>query len=342
MRLKTTTPTQHTLKSNWDLIENSRAVMSKQISSLADSLFGTRRKQLKSISRWLNGTEGYEQALKRPDVLCFCQPWVDTILSKSTPEPLTEFEIEAAIGKGFCKFETRAALPRNLIPFLYPLFSFYALMTTIILGSIWIIPEFKKLFEEFGISLPLITQSVLRLSQWIQAVWMPIVAVLVLVPIVLLILARISQYNSAYSLSWFDRRLRRHRTKLSAWATHVASLLSAGLDETEAVQIAGSCSASSRLRANCVAFAENPKHNLLDPGRYPLIYNSFSLNDRPAKIAILEETARYYRSVSRVVQSWWLAWLSKAIIYLIGAVLFYVVAAMLLPLLSIISGLTGF
>jgi len=82
-----------------------------------------------------------------------------------------------------------------------------------------------------------------------------------------------------------------------------------------------------------VAFAENPKHNLLDPGRYPLIYNSFSLNDRPAKIAILEETARYYR--------WWLAWLSKAIIFLIGAVLLYVVASMFLPLLSIISGLTG-
>ena len=60
---------------------------------------------------------------------------------------------------------------------------------------------------------------------------------------------RFSQRNKAYSLNWFDRSFARFRTKLSVWASHFASLLSAGVDEKEAIQIAARCSTSVKTES---------------------------------------------------------------------------------------------
>ena len=142
------------LKSNWKSIDESRSQIAKQVFQLATALSGTKRKQLNSIGQWFDGSGDYEAALERPDVLCFCLPWLETMLSKQTQGPLTEAESVAAIGKGFCKFESNAPAGVNLIPLLYPLIAFLAWLAMVTFGSIFILPEFRRMFEEFGIELP--------------------------------------------------------------------------------------------------------------------------------------------------------------------------------------------
>ena len=331
----------NSLKNNWELIDKSRTSMAKEIASLADSLSGPRERQLKSISRWLNSSQGYDAVLERPDVLCFCQPWVDALVSKPNQESLNKFEAAAAIGIGFCKFENNAPTPRDLTQFLYPAIMFLALLAMITFGSIFLLPHFRKMFAEFGIELPFWTRRIIEWGMWFEAYWMFVFAVVLLLPLVFLIFLRFSQHGEAYSLNWLDRRFARFRTKLSLWATHLASLLSAGVSETEAIQIAGRCSTSANLQDRCDAFAKDPIQGFLDPAEYPLINNSLSLKDRAAKIRILEETARYYQSVSRIVQSWWLTWLAKAILWAILAMLGFVIFSLFAPIISIISGLTS-
>ena len=189
--------------------------MAKEISSLAKSISGPRAQQLRSISRWLNGSGGYEAVLKRPDVLCFCQPCADAIVSKPKQELLSELELAAAIGTGYCKFENNAPMPRDLTPFVYPAFAFLAWLALITFGSIFVLPSFREMFEEFGIGLPLSTQFTFSASLWIEAYWPFIFLVVFLAPLTIWLTLRISQRNKPYSLNWFDRRFAKFRTKLS-------------------------------------------------------------------------------------------------------------------------------
>ena len=332
---------RNSLKIHWDLIDNSRAAMAKEISTLAGSLSGPRARQLKSVSRWLKGSQGYESILTRPDVLCFCQAWVEAVLNKPDQATLNEFERAGAIGVGFCTFENNAPLPRDMTPFLYPAISFLAWLLIVIFGSVFLLPQFRTLFEEFGIELPLTTQWILKIGMWVEANWFSLLAVVILLPLTLTLLLWFSQRGSAYSLSWVDRQFSRFRTKLSVWATHVASLLSAGVNEMEAIQLAGRCSSSTMLRERCDDYVKDRNQDLLDPTIFPLVNNSLLLSNKAAKIRVLEETARYYQSLSRVVQSWWLTWLSKAILVLIVVTTFIAIFSIFAPLMSIITGLTG-
>ena len=327
------------LKSHWDLIDASRSAMAKEIKSLADSLSGPRATQLRSVSRWLKGSGGYEALLERPDVLCFCQPWVDAILDKPDREPLTEFEMTAAVGVGFCKFENNSPLPRDLTSLLYSGILSLVWLVMITLTSIYLLPFFREIFEEWGIEVPLMTRWVLAVGLWFETNWFPLFAVVLLVPLVTLISLWLSQLGQAYSLNWLDRQFSSFRIKLAAWSTHFARLLSAGIDETEAIEIAGRCSSSKILQARCEVYVEDKSESLLHPEEYPLVSNSLLLTDKVAKIRILEEIAWYYQAVNRIVQGWWLAWLNKSILVLIVGTVAIVAVSLIGPLKAIISGL---
>lgn len=340
-------PDSNSLESHWKSIERSRSVMAKQIRSLADTLSGPRQRQLRSIGRWLGGSQGYDAALERPDVLCFCQTWLDALLDKPNEDSLTESEMIAAVGKGYCKFESSAPSPRNLTPFLYPLSALFTWLLLLTVGSIFILPGFRDLYENFGSvvslsdewELPWPTRFVLWVGDWFEANWWWMFIVLVLLSMLLVISMRISQRGQAYSFSWFDRRFSRFRVQVSVWTNHIATLLAAGVDDAESIQIAGRCSDSSRLRISSQDYLRGAQKYLIDPIQYPLINNSLSLKNRAAKIAILEETGRYYRAVEQVVQSWWLSWFSKAIIVLIWFTVFFMAVSLYWPVVSILYGL---
>ncbi len=329
------------LKNHWKLIDESRSQIAKQIFKLAGAVSGSKRRQLNSIGQWFDRSQDYEAALERPDVLCFCLPWLEAMLSKQARAPLTESESVAAIGEGFCKFESSAPSGVNLIPFLYPMIALLVWLAMVTFGSIFVLPEFREMFDEFGITLPLATERIFGLGRWVEAYWMYFYVILFLLLIIFVAVIRFSQRGRAYSLSWLDRRFCRFRIQLSVWANHVASLLSAGVSDAEAIQIAGRCSASKQLRENSTNFVPGGDQDFIDPFKFPLINNSLSLKNRAAKIAILEETGRYYRSVGHVVRGWWLSWLSKSIAVLILSTVGTVIASMFMPLISIISGLTG-
>ena len=333
--------TPNLLQSHWSLIDQSRKAMAKEISSLADSVSGPRVKQLHSISQWLRSSRGYEAVLERPDVLCFCLPCLNAILSKPTQEPLSDLEMAAAIGVGYCKFENNAPMPRDLTPFLYPTIALLAYLGLITLGSVFVLPSFREMYKEFGIELPLTTQWVLSFGEWVETYWIVFFVIFQFLFVMLWVTLRFSQRGRAYSLNWFDRRFSKFRTQLSIWASHVANLMAIGVNDTEAIQIAGRCSANSNLQSRCDSYAGDSSQDLLDPDRYPLISNSLLLKNQSAKIAIFEETARYYRSLSGIVGNWWLAWLGKAILVLIAFTLFIVIGSLFMPMISIVSGLTG-
>ena len=81
------------------------------------------------------------------------------------------------------------------------------------------------------------------------------------------------------------------------------------------------------------AYFDSPKYRLLD--------HAMQAAPSAGKIALLREVAVYYWDRNRNIGDWWIQWVVSAILCLAGVLIFFGVLALFMPLLAIISGLTG-
>lgn len=107
----------------------------------------------------------------------------------------------------------------------WPTFVYPAVVTMVALAALaFLSPMFRSLFEDFGMSLPLLTRWLLAIGAFSATVWKP---ALVVVGIAL--------------IGWWisGRRRRRHPAAAASFTRAVARLVAAGVQAEEAVAIAG-------------------------------------------------------------------------------------------------------
>ena len=127
---------------------------------------------------------------------------------------------------------------------------------------------------------------------------------------------------------WVENKLSSKRSAMAKWARHTALLLQAGVNQDAAVKT--SMSAAKRwIRAGAL------------PWKFGLLEETLKLEDASAQIALLNHAADYYQARHRSVVQWWASFLPTVVICFLGAVVLFVMLSILMPLVAIISGLSG-
>ena len=211
-----------------------------------------------------------------------------------------------------------------------------------VLGGVTIENPQRAFFSPWETRFSLATASVLR------AMWIPITVVACLAVVALWWINRRGRLQNRSGFGWWDDQSVSVRGAVAVWASHLAGLLQVGLTQVEAFEIASHEAPKSELRNLSLALAgrdrlpnQVQRRHYFPLRKYALLDYALQMEPGAAKIASLREVARYYRDRDRYVSTWWMAWLSTALLWMAGGLVYGIFLAIFLPLKGFITGLTG-
>ena len=291
------------------------------------------------------GPANLEDALQRPDVLAVSMPLLN---SKSLPvgERPT---VDHAARMGFCSLGQNVSVSRRLIRILlYPVLVLAACFAVGLFFSFYVAPQFEQMLAEFGIELPKLTLAVLGFAHFLRRWWWAILLLLLGAGVAIWIANRSGRDKIPANSSWIDQRLMSTRNALAAWAWHISLLLELGVSQRQALKEAGKATGNHRLQRVCFARAALSDDEFAECGqpyfdspKYRLLDRVMQVEPSPGKILLLREVADYYWDRNRNTGDWWIQWLVSAMLCTIGVLILLGVLALFLPLISVVSGLTG-
>ena len=212
--------------------------------------------------------------------------------------------------------------------FVYPAMLLTMALTLAYFISVYVLPEWDNTFVEFGIELPTATLLVLGIGRVVREFWLLtiLLGVVCSLPFLIEVFRASGLFTSG--IQWIDRKLMSRRIALAQWAEHTSMLLHAGVEEQLATSIAS--------QRNMPARFQNPW-----PWRYALLEETLKCESNELKAALLDQTATYYYQIHYSVVRWWASFLPTCLLIAIGASIFFMVISLFMPLISIISGLSG-
>ena len=346
---------QPILQANWEAIQSKRESLVDALEQISDSFPNEGKKRLKSLSSWFSQPRDFEDALVRSDVLAVCVPLCKSL---QLDGDLGDSDIATAVRVGFCSIGQNTAGSRQLLKALvYPAIVLLGAAMVAIFFSVFVIPEFERMFNEFGIELPAMTKFVLGFAKSVRTWGVILVIWLALVFGIVWYLNQISARRRPDGLGWLDLWMQSSRNALADWAWHISLLLESGLPQNAAIPKACRFAGKSWLRENSHFWAERsplnspageallqnelrPMRFLTNP-KYQLLDHALTVPNSDGKIRLLREVAMYYRDRNRNIGLWWIEWLVALMLWAIGAIILLLVVSLFSPLIAIISGLTG-
>lgn len=215
--------------------------------------------------------------------------------------------------------------------------------------SIFVIPEFGKIFEEFGLQLPKLTLVILSVALLLSS-WRGLVAAAILLAIVAFMLLLYYRWPVA-RVGWWSDRLRLpfgRRSALARFSSFTADLVEAGVNTSDALRIAGFTVNHSRLQLAAWRLAtELEKHGnrRSEVAAVPLTaaVNYALATDVPSttRVRLLRDISACHAERVRVGLSWTSGIVEPLGICLVGVVVGTVVVALFLPLVKLVEGLSG-
>jgi type II secretory pathway component PulF len=215
--------------------------------------------------------------------------------------------------------------------------------------SVFVIPEFGRIFDEFDLELPELTLWVLNGASWLSNWRGLLVAVLVLAAIgaMLLLIRRFP----ASRIGWWSDRLRlplSRRSALARFSRFLADLLEAGVSVPDSLRIAGFTVNHSRLQrsawnlANQLDTAGNRPERIKPKALTAAVIYALSA-DLPAtsRVRLLRDISACHAERVRIGLSWTSGIVEPLGICFVGLVVGMVVLALFLPLVRLIEGLSG-
>jgi len=346
------------------------ALKSEILSSLsqaADALTGQQRRQLLHLIEQVKRVENPEQVLRSAQLL---ELFLPLTTAQTEPTPASGSTRQSHLGHRVFEviqrqnLQSRSKQERWAV-LVYPLSVLLIAVLVLAFIAISIVPLFEQMFDEFGLTRPVATQWVFAVSHLMQSVWFwVVVAGLLAVPIAMLAmraLDRTHQFISGSADSWFSPgRSTRHSLGDLAW--HTALLLDAGerIDASVAIAAAASRKAAVRQASSQLPLhfgvanpaAGSPDGPLQNQSRstatnrylgVPCHLLTYALNTRQdggKQSAMLREVAKLYWDREQKTSIWLLSWLQPLAVFMIGTTVGFVVLALFMPLVDLISGLT--
>ena len=329
-------------RQRWELAWQSRAEYAKALQQVSKDLPRAESKQLALLNTWFETNQSLDQLFTRPDALQAFLPVYFGVGDQTADDHLTE-----AVKMGLWSQERKQFGSKHILRLLYvPLLVGFICLTFIVVGCLWLIPQFDSIFTEFGIDPPRITKALFGFSRFVQEFWWLLLSSPLLAIVMIAVLDRKGKNNRPVNVSWLDTKLTSFRCTLADWAWHVSLLLDAGFTQQESTEIASAAICNGRKRRE---ITERLEGRGLDESEYspvafrefgfPLLDLALQQPNHQCKSSLLKEIAKYYWDLNQNNGSWWVSWLAIGIMWMFWAMVGLTVLALFNPLIAIIRGL---
>lgn len=209
------------------------------------------------------------------------------------------------------------------LPAVYPLFVLLLALGIVCFLATVVVPEFEKIFEDFGSRLPWLTAAVVAFASFLRTGWW--------VPLAGILLALVMRSTAArwwpawlhLPGSWFVRSGR--------FARHTASLLAAGVPREAAVAVA-----MRAVDPGAAAVGGDPPRWLSRTVRHAL-YADVAPQTR---VRLLERIAAGHDARLAAGRSWASWCLGPVAVFVTGLCVFVLVLALFLPLIKLLVDLS--
>lgn len=229
--------------------------------------------------------------------------------------------------------------------FLYPLVS--VILLSLILAGIatWIVPVFQQMFNEFSLNLPLPTRLVFAVSHWIYPNALLSLAVLTVV-VWLLVLTVRTLRTSRRVIQHFPILTSGDRAGLKAigvLAQNTAELADMQYPQTQALRLAAEGCNHSGYQAIALRLADEietagqPHSSQTRTTMPPLLLDA--LSTETVNVAALRMIGQMYRDREQYRSRQWIMTLSQLIIVGTGLIVGFVVFALFMPLIKMVTSL---
>jgi type II secretory pathway component PulF len=214
------------------------------------------------------------------------------------------------------------------------------------------LPIFEKLFDEFGLSLPIASQAVFQVGRTIRTSPFGILSFLAVLGVLWFGALEVAKYilqflhQSSLFGYWFVGN-RRHLEAMGRWTATLAELLDIGTPLPKAVAIAGVATQHYFYHTQAAEMSQvigDTNQSLVGHrvarGFSPTAIAALYASDGRPSISVLRQLADVYwgRSDYRKDNSW--SWFNVLALFLIGGAVAFVVIAIFLPLMQMITSLS--
>lgn len=322
----------------WRLVAGNEVAIADHLRGLASVLQSTAGQRVTGVARSLekihkrggmSDRNAQHKALADPDLLAVVSPLLERARHEHSDNTVAEAELLSDLQIGVCRLVRCSSQQASVIGiFAYPGLLLVGAIGVILLFSQHLLPDFRTMLIEFGIELPRTTKVMFGIGRFLEAAWPFALFVAFLAALPMLIELCRSTGLATGLVRWVENKLSSKRSAMATWARHTALLLQAGVNQDAAVKT--SMSAAKRwIRAGAW------------PWKFGLLEETLKLEDASAQIALLNHAADYYQARHRSVVQWWASFLPTVVICFLGAVVLFVMLSILMPLVAIISGLSG-
>ncbi|WDQ18167.1 type II secretion system F family protein [Rhodopirellula sp. P2] len=328
-----------------------RSMIALQLHQAAQQSVGPVAQQMELMSRWFDQPVTADDVLHHPEALAICQPLLVASKEHASAEVANEkTRLEDAVRHWESTLSSRPTRNRLWIILVYPLVLAFASIAILMVICVLLVPSFEEMMDEFGLSLPYSTQTVFAISHFARDYGLWLLAALVAIVLVSQ-LVRYRAHRVGQDPPWvrLGRRLfMPARLVWASWAEHVAMMLDTGLTRREAYQIAGESSPSrwmSNLNARCVQSINEGRNPLAGPTHIHgkpchLMIHAVQTETIPQQADCMRDVAAIYRDRERHQRRDILTWVSPLIVCMLGMTIGWVMVALFMPLVQLISGLT--
>jgi type II secretory pathway component PulF len=320
------------------VLEHSQAITPPLLAYAEEMPAGRRRSQLSAVCRVLERGDVDEATATFKTLPEYWIPLLSAATSSRDPERvLREFLAESH----------RADDIRQQwwLTLAYPVIVICVAAGVLTALSYFVIPLFAAIFVGFDLVLPTLTMAVLMSAHWLANGGAVVVVAIVVV------LGSLFMYSRLWlpwpAGSWFGRPFGR-ATSIARLAQFIADLLEAGLDIPNALRIAGFTTRRTRLRTAAWRLAndfETGQGSTQPIRRHPLtatvLYALGTEMAAPSRIHLLREISDCYAGRVRLRLSWTHGIIEPISICLVGLFVGLVVLALFLPLVRLVTGLSG-
>jgi hypothetical protein len=333
------------LESQWDRVAKHASEIAEEIDIKSEGTSGNFRLQTLAISEFFRNSCNFEKSLGQPYVLAIANP----LARFAAGGPLNRTVIASAVHTGLCTIARHGSTHRNLVRiFLYPILLTYFVVFASIFAAHFMLGPFEELYREFGIQLPAMTLFIIRVGFLIRTYTFTVLIVFLGLPPLLWLLNWIGRETREPGMSRLDLLFSTKRMSAARFLFHVSLLLEAGLSKDDAIAKATSVSGKNWLKRRHTIRQHKTAHQS-DQAKVRFFDRVFFRSGDTAlaaprsrgKVVLLQQVATWYRDTSSNIIEWLVQLVIPLYVFAILFGSFILVVSLLMPLIAIISGLTG-
>lgn len=325
-----------------EILHRSRPIVPALRAYAAEMPAGWQRRQLAAVCRILERGDPNAAAAA---LVSLPESWIPLLSAATTaPDPgqiLHEFLTESR--------RTEILRHQWWLTLAYPIVLLCLVMVVMTLLSIFVIPEFCAIFNEFDLSLPVITLWVLGVGQFLARSGILIIAALAgLLAIVLLNGNRLLP-SSAFN--WLTSRIHLpfgRRTSVARFARFTADLLEAGVGLPDALRIAAFTINRLRIRRSAWQLATDieatggfSQRAYRRPLTASVAYALAADLPTESRVRLLREISNSHADRTSINLSWASGVVEPIAILAVGIVVGLTVIGLFLPLVKLVEGLSN-